>query len=47
VISPTLKASIALGYVRREANQIGTELTWRGSLGEKMARIVNLPFARE
>jgi len=47
VKSPTLKAGIALGYVRKEANQIGTELTWRGSLDEKTARVVNLPFTQE
>jgi folate-binding protein YgfZ len=47
VNSPMLKASIALGYVRKEANQIGIELTWRGSHGEKTARIVKLPFSRE
>jgi folate-binding protein YgfZ len=45
--SPALKASIALGYVRKEANQIGAELTLRGSHGEKPARIVKLPFSRE
>jgi folate-binding protein YgfZ len=47
VKSTTLRASIALGYVRKEANQIGTELTVRGSHGEKMTRIVKLPFAQE
>jgi folate-binding protein YgfZ len=47
VKSPMLKASIALGYVRKEANQIGTELTVRGSHGETVARIVKLPFAPE
>ena len=47
VQSPALKAGIALGYVRKEANQIGAELTLRGSHGEKPARIVKLPFSRE
>ena len=35
--------NIALGYVRREANQIGTELTLQGT-GESTAKIVELPF---
>ncbi|HEY4417753.1 MAG TPA: glycine cleavage T C-terminal barrel domain-containing protein [Verrucomicrobiae bacterium] len=44
VKSPTLNANIALGYVRREANQIGTELVLKTSAGESMAKIVALPF---
>src|SRR5205814_2050722 len=36
--SPTLKCNIALGYVRREHNQIGAELTWRTRAGESPAR---------
>jgi len=43
--SPALEANLALGYVRRETNQIGTELTLRTSEGESPARIVELPFA--
>jgi len=35
--------NIALGYVRREANQIGTELKLQGT-GESTAKIVELPF---
>jgi folate-binding protein YgfZ len=35
--------NIALGYARREANQIGTELTLQGT-GENTAKIVELPF---
>jgi folate-binding protein YgfZ len=44
VKSPTLNANIALGYVRREANQIGNELTLRTAAGESPAKIVALPF---
>ena len=44
VKSPALKKNIALGYVRREANQIGTELTLRAAAGESPAKIVELPF---
>jgi len=44
--SPTLKCNIALGYVRREHNQIGAELTWRTRAGESPARIVELPFQK-
>ena len=46
VKSPALKANIALGYVRREANQIGTELTLRTAAGENPVKIVNLPFVK-
>jgi tRNA-modifying protein YgfZ len=38
VFSPVLKANIALGYVRREHNAIGTKLTG--------AEIVELPFVK-
>jgi folate-binding protein YgfZ len=44
VKSPALNANIALGYVRREANQIGNELTLRTAAGESLAKIVELPF---
>jgi glycine cleavage system aminomethyltransferase T len=44
VKSPTLDANIALGYVRREVNQIGGELTLRATAGESPAKIVALPF---
>jgi folate-binding protein YgfZ len=43
VKSPMLNVKIALGYVRREANQIGNELTLRGA-GESPVKIVDLPF---
>jgi folate-binding protein YgfZ len=42
--SPTFKANLALGYVRREHNQTGTQLTLRTAEGESGARIVELPF---
>jgi folate-binding protein YgfZ len=45
VKSPKLNAAIALGYVRREAGQIGNELTLRTAAGESPAKIVQLPFA--
>ena len=46
VKSPALNANVALGYVRREANQIGTELVLRTASGESSAKIVELPFVR-
>jgi len=46
VKSPVLNANIALGYVRREANQIGNELTLRTAVGESLAKIVELPFVK-
>jgi folate-binding protein YgfZ len=45
VQSPRLNTGIALGYVRREANQIGNELTLKTADGESLVRIVPLPFA--
>ncbi len=44
VASPTLNTSIALGYVRREVNQIGSELTLRTAAGDTSAKVVELPF---
>jgi folate-binding protein YgfZ len=44
VHSPWLKANLALGYVRREVNHIGTELRLQTGAGESGARIVDLPF---
>jgi len=44
VHSPALQANIALGYVRREVNQIGGELVLQTLSGESTARIVPLPF---
>jgi len=46
VKSLMLNANIALGYVRREANQIGNELTLRMAAGESAAKIVELPFVK-
>lgn len=43
VKSPT-SGNIALGYVRREANQIGTELILKTTAGESPAKIAALPF---
>jgi folate-binding protein YgfZ len=39
-----LNADIALGYVRREVNAVGTELVLRGAAIEGAAKIVKLPF---
>jgi len=46
VKSPVLNVNIALGYVRREANQIGTELVLRTAAGDRPAKIVALPFVK-
>jgi folate-binding protein YgfZ len=43
VKSPTF-GNIALGYVRREANQIGSELMLHKTEGENPVKIVALPF---
>ncbi len=45
--SPALHAVIALGYVRRECQAPGTELTVRGAAGDGCARVVPLPFLPE
>lgn len=42
--SPALRANIALGYVRREANRTGTELRLESGGKQIPARIVDLPF---
>lgn len=42
-----LNANIALGYVKREMNQLGTELKLRTADGEGSARIVELPFVTQ
>jgi folate-binding protein YgfZ len=42
--SPALKSNIALAYVRREHDEIGTELLVRTASGDLAARIVPLPF---
>jgi folate-binding protein YgfZ len=46
VKSPALKAHIALGYVRKECNLVGTGLVLHCSSGEWPADIVELPFVR-
>ena len=43
--SPAFRRNIALGYVRRECNEPGTELVLRSSCGESAATVVSLPFA--
>jgi len=43
--SPTLRANIALGYVRKECNAIGTDLILRSGSGEWPVQAVALPFA--
>jgi folate-binding protein YgfZ len=47
VHSPLLNANVALGYVRREHNAVGTELMVQSSDQRIPARIVPLPFAPE
>ena len=42
--SPALQSNIALAYVRREHNAIGTDLLVRTAAGDLAARIVPLPF---
>jgi folate-binding protein YgfZ len=44
VWSPALQAIIALGFVRREANQTGRELELRTAGGKIRAQIADLPF---
>jgi len=42
--SPTFRRNIALGYVRRECNEPGTELRLRSAERDYAARVVLLPF---
>jgi folate-binding protein YgfZ len=42
--SPGLKQNIALGLVRKEAGEIGTQLSMRTADGETAVRVVSLPF---
>ena len=44
IASPMFKMNIALGYVRREGNKIGTELILRTKDSVCAAKIVELPF---
>jgi len=46
IASPALKANIALGYVRREANAAGTELKLRTAGNESRAGIVDVLFRK-
>jgi folate-binding protein YgfZ len=46
VFSPALKANLALGYVRREVNEVGAGLALRGPAGEAPAKIAELPFEK-
>ncbi len=41
---PKLNANVALGYVRREVNHLGSELSLRTASGEGVVKIVPLPF---
>jgi folate-binding protein YgfZ len=41
--SPLFHANLALGYVRREVNRVGTELTLRSAAGESPVQIVDPP----
>lgn len=43
--SPELRACLALGYVRRESNAPGTELTLVSAGRERVVQVVPLPFA--
>jgi folate-binding protein YgfZ len=44
--SPTWNVNLALGYVRREANQIGTALSLRNAAGETQVQVIELPFSK-
>ena len=44
IASPTFKMNIGLGYVRREANKVGTELILRTKDGDSAVKIAELPF---
>jgi folate-binding protein YgfZ len=46
VASPALQANIALGYVRKEVNQLGTELVVQSAGQESRATIVQVPFQK-
>ena len=40
IASPALKTNIALGYVRRETNQVGSELMLKTTRGEERAMVM-------
>ena len=43
--SPKLNQPVALAYVRKECNQLGSVLAVRSAAGEITATVVALPFA--
>jgi folate-binding protein YgfZ len=45
--SPLLRTNIALGYVRKEVNQVGTELTLKTASADVPVTLVELPFTGE
>jgi folate-binding protein YgfZ len=45
VASPRLKTNVALGYVRKEVFEPGTELRLRSASGESAVRVIGAPFA--
>ena len=45
--SPRLRQNVGLGFVRKEASELGTELKIRTKDGERVVRIVPLPFEQE
>ncbi|MFO1514031.1 MAG: glycine cleavage T C-terminal barrel domain-containing protein [Verrucomicrobiota bacterium] len=44
--SPRFAANLALGYVRRETNKVGTELTIKAGADYGRARISEPPFEK-
>jgi glycine cleavage system aminomethyltransferase T len=42
--SDSLGKEIALGFVKRGANEAGTKLAARGAEGARMVEVVELPF---
>ena len=46
VHSPALNWNLALGYVRRETNAVGTELKLRSAGNESVVRVVEVPFGK-
>lgn len=45
--SPALNANLALGYVRREHNQAGTELVLKTDAAQYAVKVVSLPFCAD
>ncbi len=44
--SPLMQGNIALGYVRREVNQLGSELVLQTAAAPSRAQVVGLPFGK-